>query len=355
MLDKDNGDGDVARKKFRLQRKIHGDLRLTRADICVAFWIIEYYNPARGCAWPSQEKLAELVGLSSKTKKLAHAVKTVSRSVARLVQFGIVRVRTSGRRGHATEYVPYWEYGGNGAPETESEYPDTGVADTENTRTAVSEYPDTRVQNTRTPTPAHPLPSRSDSVGMVRTDAGRSPPDGARARAGKAESDLFKRLWALPWPNKSLNARRCLKRAVTAIETGADAPSSDLVVAKAESYLASTPRGKQRWAHVWLEGVGWDCDEPRPKPAEPERASKAKKAERASKAKKKPYQPAELAFHAAELAFPPGMRVWDREGHAGEVMHAMDDDDGRRLVAVAWRGAAVGVHRAGELLREKPL
>jgi Helix-turn-helix domain len=335
-------------EKFQLLHKIHGDTRLSRADVCVAYFLVDHFNPAKGCAWPSQEKLAELTGLSMKTKDRAHAIKTVRRSIRRLVQFGIVRVRAKGRHGHATEYVPVWD-SYTGTPVS----PDTHVAEAVERGHRCPSNGDMGVPGTGTPVSPHPLPSRSIRVGMVRPDAERSPPGGARARAGEAAS-VFESLWAV-WQNKPSRSRSRAKRAVAEVVARADAPSPELLLAKAREYVARVPRGEQRWLHIWLlDEEGWTCVEssPRLKAAEPERASKPKAAEpeRASKLKAKSQPP-----NAAEAEFPRGMHVWDREGHAGEVMHAMDDDDGRRLVAVAWRGAAVGVHRAGELLREKPL
>jgi hypothetical protein len=332
MLDKDKGNGDVARK-FRLLDAIHGDRRLSRrVDVCVAYFIINCFNPTKGYAWPSQERLAELIGLSLTTKKERdNAVKTVRRSVARLVRFGIVHIQAKGRHGHATEYVPNWEYGGVGPPVTKT-----------NTGATVSEYGGYGVRHTGATVPPHPLPPRSDSVGVVRTDAGRSPPAGARARVGEAAS-VFESLWAV-WQNKPSRSRSRAKRAVAEVMARVDAPSPELLLAKAREYVARVPRGEQRWLHIWLlDEEGWTCTEssPRPKVVMPERASKPKA---------KPQPPS-----AAEAEFPPGMRVWNREGHKGEVMYAMDDPSQGRLVAVVWLGAAVGVHPAGELLFAEPL
>jgi Fic family protein len=108
-----NGDATPSQKKFRLKAKIHkahGDRRrrLTYADACVAYFIIDWFNPAKGCSWPSLETLAKATGLN---------LRTVKRSIARLVRLGVIKKKTRGRRGHTSEYVPNWEYGGE--PDTQ--------------------------------------------------------------------------------------------------------------------------------------------------------------------------------------------------------------------------------------------
>jgi predicted transcriptional regulator len=104
-----NGDATPSRQKFRLLDRIHGDHRLSRADVFVAHFIISWFNPARGCAWPSLETLAERTNMD---------VRAVKRSVARLVAFGVINIKTRGRRGHASEYTLNWDYGDSAVTET---------------------------------------------------------------------------------------------------------------------------------------------------------------------------------------------------------------------------------------------
>jgi Helix-turn-helix domain len=91
-----NPPGDTSRKKFQLLDAVHSDLRLSRADICVAHFIINLINAGKGYAWPSQEALVEMTGLS---------LRTVKRAVARLVRFGILTIQFRGRPGRSNEYV----------------------------------------------------------------------------------------------------------------------------------------------------------------------------------------------------------------------------------------------------------
>jgi Helix-turn-helix domain len=98
-----NGANDTSRKKFQLRDRLMGDRQLTEADLRVAYFLVSWFNPAKGCAWPSQATLAEWTGLGLRAVKYA---------TARLVALGLFTVRTRGRRGHATEYVPNWDYYG---------------------------------------------------------------------------------------------------------------------------------------------------------------------------------------------------------------------------------------------------
>jgi hypothetical protein len=97
-----NADATTSQKKFRLLDRLHCDRRLNHADVCVAYFIINWFNPAKGYAWPSMQRLAEVTGLSLRAVKYA---------VARLVKFGLIKIKTHGRKGRASEYVPNWEYG----------------------------------------------------------------------------------------------------------------------------------------------------------------------------------------------------------------------------------------------------
>jgi Helix-turn-helix domain len=251
-----NPPGDTSRKKFQLLDAVHSDLRLSRADICVAHFIINLINAGKGYAWPSQEALVEMTGLS---------LRTVKRAVARLVRFGILTIQFRGRPGRSNEYV----FGKGDSADTLSQAKGDS-ADTLLVTELCHPFGDTA----DTPSLTTPVVT---TKGVVRTDAGRSPPDGGRARAGevapkKAAPDLFEQLWALPWIDKSFKARNAAKRAVVETKARADAPPDDLLVAKAESYLANVPRAEQRWLSVWLRDEGWLCDESPPKP---DRASKA--------------------------------------------------------------------------------
>jgi helix-turn-helix protein len=97
-----NGATTPTQQKFRLLDKVHNDLRLSRADVCVAYFIINLFNPAKGYAWPSQETLVALTGLS---------LRTVKRAVTRLVAFSIITIKTRGRPGRSNEYVPVFDKG----------------------------------------------------------------------------------------------------------------------------------------------------------------------------------------------------------------------------------------------------
>jgi len=97
-----NGNGTASQQKFRLLDAVHNDRRLSRADVCVAYFIINLFNPDKGYAWPSQETLAELTGLN---------LRTVKRAVGRLVRFGIVTITFRGRPGRSNEYVPVFVKG----------------------------------------------------------------------------------------------------------------------------------------------------------------------------------------------------------------------------------------------------
>ena len=40
-----NGNGTASQQKFRLLDAVHNDRRLSRADVCVAYFIINLFNP----------------------------------------------------------------------------------------------------------------------------------------------------------------------------------------------------------------------------------------------------------------------------------------------------------------------
>src|SRR5262249_54528196 len=156
--------------------RLHGDRQLSRADICVAYFIINWFNPARGCAWPSLDALAERTDMN---------VRAVRRSIARLIAFGIIAIKNRGRRGHATEYVLCWSYS------------DSAVTETGNRVTALSERSDSAVRDRCTALTPHTLPPRSDSEGVVRAsaDAGVGP-DGPPPRdVGSASDAAFEDFW----------------------------------------------------------------------------------------------------------------------------------------------------------------
>src|SRR6266566_700840 len=163
-----NGDATPSQQKFRLQDKIHGDRRLSRADVFVAYFIISWFNSARGCAWPSQETLAERTNMD---------VRAVKRSIARLVAFGVIIIKTRGRRGHATEYTLNWDFG------------DSAVTETENKVTTLVSYGDSAVTHKVTGLPPHTLPPRSDNEGVVVSPAAAGvAPDGAPPRGVGADA-----------------------------------------------------------------------------------------------------------------------------------------------------------------------
>ena len=145
-------------------------------------------------------------------------------------------------------------------------------------------------------------------------------------------------MWALDWLCKSLKARNAAKRAVDETMARADAPSEDLLVGKAASYLANVPRAEQRWLNIWLKEA---CDEtPR---AKSDRASKANgkdpKPERAAKPESAPRGEfeSESKYIAREAGFPVGTRVRDKErGLMGEVLAGETRADGKVRLLVLW-------------------
>jgi hypothetical protein len=85
--------------KFWLLAKVHGDRRLSRSDLQVAYFIINGLNDKHGYAWPGENGLAEATGLHRRT---------VRRVVDRLVdQFNILVYVGERGPGRPTWYLPH--------------------------------------------------------------------------------------------------------------------------------------------------------------------------------------------------------------------------------------------------------
>jgi hypothetical protein len=261
-----NGAGDTPRKKFRLLDKLMGDGRLTDAERRVGYFIIDWYGIKGPYTFTRHDRLAERAGVSEKT---------VQRAVARLVAVGYIFVKTQGRHGRASEYVPVFlteqPLAGH------SEQPLGGHSYVHLSRTQLCPPKVDIAMST------HTLPPRSDNEGVVGTDAGALAPDGARARAGRAASEdaASKKTDAVPavlkqllsvWQNKPAKSVKPAKRVIAEVMARDDAPAIELLLAKAREYVANVPPGEQRWLHIWLQDEGWTCDE---RPRMSERASKA--------------------------------------------------------------------------------
>ncbi|HYH20118.1 MAG TPA: helix-turn-helix domain-containing protein [Azospirillum sp.] len=84
--------------KWQLALVIANDRSLGRADLACALHILDHYNRAKGYAWPSCSRLAELSGVS---------VRAVTESIKRLVAAGHFRVTGGKRAGY--HYFPAFE------------------------------------------------------------------------------------------------------------------------------------------------------------------------------------------------------------------------------------------------------
>jgi helix-turn-helix protein len=292
--------GWLAWAKSQFREVAVADTWPRQAGLRILIIIIERFNGAKGYAWPSYDELAGCTLLNRST---------AIRWVARLERLGwiFIKARSTGR-GNTNELVLNFDRIADAIAEKEKAEKEKGVRrkggrcgglKTERVAEGGCSLPETGTSATPTTTP-----TRSENGVLEWTDAGRSPADAGRARAGEAAPDLFERLWALPWPDKSFKARNAAKRAVAATKARADAPPDDLLVAKAESYLAHVPRAEQRWLSVWLRDEGWLCDESPPKP------------DRASKANGKAAPQGSIAAR-----FPVGTRVRDtHNGDCGRVV-----------------------------------
>jgi Helix-turn-helix domain len=265
--------GWLAWAKSQFREAAVADTWPRQAGLRILIIIIERFNGAKGYAWPSYDELAECTLLSRRT---------AIRWVARLDRLGwiFIKARSTGR-GNANELVLNFDRIADAIAEKAEKDrkgdrrkgDSCGGLRSERVTDVGGLAPETGTSVTPTTTP-----TRSENGVLEWTDAGRSPADAGRARAGEvapkkaAPGSLFERLWALPWIDKSFKARNAAKRAVDETKARADAPPDDLLVAKAESYLAHVPRAEQRWLSVWLRGEGWLCDESPPKP---DRAPKA--------------------------------------------------------------------------------
>jgi hypothetical protein len=343
-------------EKFRLHAKVHSDRRLTVADVCVAYFLIDRFNSNKGHAWPSQATLAALTGLS---------VRTVKRAVARLAAFGIITIKTRGRPGRSSQYVPNFGYGDSTDINPD---PDGDSADTNMVTELCPQHGDRALS-------PNPLPSRSDNEGMVRGPAERGlAPDGARrasgadahASDGAAPDDgdaaalEFEAFWDA-YPRKE--GRAAAKKAFAAVRRRG--VPLDILVSKARQYAAAKahladPKYIKRPAN-WLIEECW-LEDPQPpglKAPKPERAPRASKDGAA-----KPVEPVEPVepdddedeYETPEQAIPIGSCVWNMSnGRKGEVLSVRDIDDGPYMVEVQWESGSISSTPADHLAFEDPL
>jgi helix-turn-helix protein len=280
-----NGASTTSRQKFRLLEKLMGDSRLSDAERRVGYFIIDWYGIKGPYTFTRHDRLAERAGVSEKT---------VQRAVARLVALGYIFVKTQGRHGRASEYVPVFlteqplaghseqPLAGHSYVRLEPSSPPSQepLAGHSYVQVAGHSYVQVAGHSYVHPNPTTPVVT---TKGVVGTDADALAPDGARARVGEAasESAASKKVATVPavlkqllsvWQNKPAKSVRPAKGAIAEVMARADAPSTELLVAKAREYVANVPAGEQRWLHIWLQDEGWLCDErPRSEP----RASKA--------------------------------------------------------------------------------
>jgi hypothetical protein len=133
-------------RKFNVMDIILFDEDLKPVDKLVAYVIIQHMNHANARSWPSEQRIARLVG--------GVHVKTVRRSIKRLVKFGIFsvtpRAGTShlyGWTGDRSEHFQTVREELIAFRTKDTETPDTGV---QTPRTSVSTPPDTDVPTPRT-------------------------------------------------------------------------------------------------------------------------------------------------------------------------------------------------------------
>jgi hypothetical protein len=86
--------------KWRLARQIAEDRRLSRADMALGVLLLDLYNDAKGCAWPSLEWMATAASIDRST---------ATRSVARLIDLGYFERTSGGGRGRASHYRPRFQ------------------------------------------------------------------------------------------------------------------------------------------------------------------------------------------------------------------------------------------------------
>jgi hypothetical protein len=248
---------DVAAKKWNLLKEIAKTPALSAsADYAIAILLVNYFNRLKGCAWPSEETLAAETGRS---------LRSVQYAIARLLAFRIFFRQYRGRgEGRSNEYVPNWDYTAEscGLPlslPAES----CGINPQDSTGKVGVNPPDLASHK---PTPPVGISRREGED----PDAGRSPADAARARAGEAApaddaskrnavvSDAVNRVWAV-WYFKPPGSFKLAKRAIADLLARVDAPAVGDLVRKAAAFAATRRR---RWLHMWItEDEGWREDD----------------------------------------------------------------------------------------------
>ncbi len=143
--------------------------RPTLAEAAVAVVLAEHYNHEKGAAWPAQNTMAELLGRSRRTVRLA---------LAALENRGLIqRVRDGGPKSSAAFALVMPP---DGAPSRHQ------MAD----RPAISGRP---VPPSDGAPSRHEQVSRSEAVGKPYPAAGARSADAARARGGRANSKTRRR------------------------------------------------------------------------------------------------------------------------------------------------------------------
>jgi hypothetical protein len=270
------------RQRFRLQRQVHRDPRLSGAALRVAFVLIEYCNFDKGYAFPRQDQLAKLTGM---------AERSVRRAVAEVLRLKIFSLRTRGRRGRASEYVPNFdaypdEIQDQGVLQSEE---NTGPTSPDNGTNESCNRPEYR---TKTRTHNLSLP-RSDNVGVrIRPAARAARLEGSPPAAGSEPASLdseFEAFWAAyprqegyPRAKKQFLARR------------AEGVPLATLVAKAEQLGRAYADKPERipWPATWLsldddKGYGWLNNPPPPRQKESKQPKQPKRERAARKAKSK--------------------------------------------------------------------
>ena len=228
-----NGDATPSRQKFRLQDKLHGDRRLTDAERCVGYFIIDWYGiGGRNYTFTRHDRLAEYTGLD---------VRTVRRSIAKLVALGYITIRTRGRWGRASEYVPIFLPVYEDIPMSScSPHMRTGQSAHEDI--AMSEHEDKAMST-------HTLPTRSANEGLVVSPPTRGSPLAGLPRAAR-EPTRARRM-----------VPRCLRRSGPYTRARKAAPSPGKLLtprwrAACRSRPSSTARGGTRRRKLTLTRTG---------------------------------------------------------------------------------------------------
>ena len=102
VIDEWPRDTFVCKKLDYIQRAIR-DRRLLPVDRCIAVGLANYVNRETGQAWPTQETLAEMVGVTSRT---------VRASLDRLAEFGWITIAKQRGRGFTSRYLLSFDHEG---------------------------------------------------------------------------------------------------------------------------------------------------------------------------------------------------------------------------------------------------